>query len=157
VPSASTKALISGVICSSPWLRLAHPPPGVAFWLAPRLLRLFPKMPWYAPVNPAELSHDQAVIDDNKSDPLISPRVYLRAVVGPLLGGLKLLSDEYKNWPADLPILFTHGEDDPVTDCKASREMESKIEARDKECKTWKGAYHEVHNEEGEMKVGRIA
>ncbi|CEH16393.1 glycosyltransferase family 8 protein [Ceraceosorus bombacis] len=152
-PKAETKKLIKGIVVSSPWLRLTHPPPSAFFWLAPRLLKAFPNVMWYAPVNPAELSHDPAVVAENKKDPLISGVVYVRAIAGPLLGGPRLVSEWYKNYPKDLPVLFAHGEADPVTSPKASRELYEKLEASDKDYKSWPGFFHEGHNEKGDDKV----
>jgi acylglycerol lipase len=69
--------------------------------------------------------------------------VYLKCITGPLFGGVKLVEEEYKSWPEDKPILCVHGDADPVTSFKASKELLEKTKATDKEHKGFEGLFHE--------------
>lgn len=152
-PSQEVKDMVSGVILSSPWIKLTNPPPGILFWLAPRLIRMYYDMPWYAVVNVKECTSDVDAQKWTSEDPLVDGHVYLRAITGPLFGGVKLFESEYKNWPQDKSLLIVHGEKDPVTSCAATAQLVEKVQAKDKEHKGFAGLLHECWHEKGDAKV----
>ena len=86
------------------------------------------------------------------SDKLFRGDICIKTISGLLLEGYRVLSEGYKNWPEDLPILITHGENDPSTSPEASRQFIEKINAKDKEFKNWPGMLHEGHNERAELR-----
>lgn len=113
-------------------------------------------MPWYATVSVKDISSDVNVQKWTADDPLVDGHVYLRAIVSPLLGGVKLFEQDYKLWPADKPLLILHGGADPVTSCAASKQLVDKLDAKDKEHKEWPGLLHECWHESGDVKVEYI-
>lgn len=155
-PSEEMKKSISGVILSAPWFKLTHPPPGILFWLAPKLLSLSRNFPWTAGVAVKELSNDPQVQKWTEQDPLVDGHVYLRTIIDPLFGGVKLADEEYKNYPSTLPLLICHGGKDPVTSFKASKEVVEKAQVNDKEHKEFPGCLHEVWHEKGDVKIEYI-
>lgn len=94
-----------------------------------------------------QLAIDPTSVDEYERDPLVSGDTMLKTVAGLLVGGYKVLADEYTNWPPKLPILIQHGEKDPATSPTASRSFIEKIKCDDKEHKFWPGVKHEGHNE----------
>jgi acylglycerol lipase len=50
-PSAETVSLLSGVIATSPWHILTHPPPGIQRWIGGKAALIAPGMTIPAPVN----------------------------------------------------------------------------------------------------------
>lgn len=138
---------------SSPSLFPQQPPPGFLVSALQLALRLYGNMPYYAGVEPKDLSKDKDVQEWTRQDKLCDGHVYLKSIAGPLLGGVKILNEEYKNWPKEKPLLVTHGSADKVTSPKASEEFTKKVEAEDKEFKGWEGYYHEGWQEVGDEKV----
>lgn len=120
------------------------------------VLRYFPNFPYYAVVNPKEVSHDEEVQKWTAADPLVDGHVYLKCLPGPLLGGPKILAEDYKNWDETKPLLILHGDADQVTNCPGSRQLVEKTKASDKEHKEWPGQFHEVWHEKGDVKVDFI-
>ena len=130
-----------------------QPPPSILTWLAPKVLRHFPNFPYYAVVAVKDISHDEEVQKWSAADKLIDGNVYLKCLPGPLLGGAKMLDEDYKHWPQDKALLVAHGGADPVTSCKASKELVERTQAADKEYKQFDGLLHECWHEAGDAKV----
>lgn len=132
-----------------------QPPPGLITALAPTLLRFFPNLKYPAPLRAQDLTRDVAVQEAWKKDPLISGWVHAKSAWGPLTGGPKIVSDEYKYWPAELPLLIAHGEDDNVTDPKGSKQLVENLKAngaRDVEFKGFPDGRHEMMFEIDDVK-----
>lgn len=90
------------------------------------------------------LSRDQNIADEIANDPLIHPYVTLR-------WGTETLKTI--DWVKDhidqlnLPILLTHGGDDPIIDPKGSRDIFQDIPVPNKTLTIYPGSYHEPHND----------
>lgn len=147
---------LKGVIACAPLLRQA---PGAR---APALLiragsiigMLAPKMQLKTEVNATAICRDPVVQAAYAADPLCAPVGSYKGVADMLLGGETLVSRDYKNWPADLPLLVLHGTGDLVTCHDASAEFVRKAQADGKlvEFKSYEGFYHEMHNEPADDK-----
>lgn len=103
-------------------------------------------------LNPHHLTSDPEVAKKIVSDPFFRGDIFIKTVSGLLSDGYRILSEGYKNWPADLPILITHGEKDPSTSPDASRTFVEKLATNDKEFKSWPDMLHEGHNERPELR-----
>ena len=121
-------------------------------WLAPWLLWLFPNIPFYKSINPSGLTSDPRMQDSYHKDPLHDGNVYLKTVLEPLLAGYEILDKNYINWPINISLLISHGESDRSTSPEASRSFVDKIDAVDKEFKSWPDMLHEGHNERLEIR-----
>jgi len=136
---------ISGVISSSPWLRLTNPPSRIVRIAAAILKPLFPKMLINNGLKSTDLCHDTVVQSAYDNDPLIHWKVSLSTFFIINNGG---------EWAVEnagllqLPLLLMHGDADMITSFEASREFARKA---GQNCTfiEWPGLYHELHNEPG--------
>lgn len=142
LPPTTTEG-IAGVIGSAPWLKLTKPPPGVLHPVAKGLLKAFPNMPWISPVDAELCTRDPVNLEDMHKNPYLEKKVYLRAIIGPLLNGYDLFSNRYKNFPPHLPLLIFHGDEDPVVSYKGSVEFVDKVKTDDKKLVTYPNDLHE--------------
>jgi len=140
---------LAGVIATSPWLRLAFKPPALKVALGRLMDKLFPRLTLPNGLNPADLSHDPAVVSAYVNDPLVHDRLSARLGVEALENGLWALDHAAE---FSLPLLLLHGGADRMTSAEASREFASRAGSR---CtlKIWEGMYHELHNEYGKDEV----
>ncbi|GAA6007427.1 alpha/beta hydrolase [Rhodotorula paludigena] len=149
---------LSGVIASSPLLRQSKAVRAPLFVVrAGSLLgKLSGSLTLKATVTPEHTCRDPVVQKEYAEDPLCKQVGTFRGVADMLLGGERLVRQEYKRFPKDLPLLVVHGEADKVTDCDASREFADKVKneigAKDVTFKSFEGFFHEMHNEPGDEK-----
>ncbi|KAL9111712.1 MAG: hypothetical protein Q9227_003987 [Pyrenula ochraceoflavens] len=129
-----------------------QPPSALVLWLIPWLVWIYPNFPFKKSLNPENLTSDPETINNLRKDPLTRGDVYLKTVSGLLLRGYEMLARDYEFWPKHIPILITHGDDDPSTSPVASQELIKKIRATDKIFKSWPGMLHEGHNERPELR-----
>ncbi|THH13780.1 hypothetical protein EW146_g6476 [Bondarzewia mesenterica] len=146
-PDKETVSLLSGVISSSPLLRLSNPPLSFVRWVGGKACAVIPNFMIPASVQPEYLSHDPIIAEENTKDPLIKRSATLRAIDNMLSRGENLVTQNYKNWPKDLPLLIVHGTDDRVCSVKASEEFYGKVDASDKHLALYQDGYHELFNE----------
>jgi len=138
---------LSGIITSSPCIRLTKPPATITRWLGSRARSILPNQNIPASVDPKHLSHDPAVIKENETDQLIRRSASLRAVDDMLSRGENLAAKDYKKWPTALPVLVVHGTEDKVCSVEASKQFVEDLPASDKNISLYEGGYHELHNE----------
>jgi len=138
---------LSGVIASSPCLRLTKPPLGIVRWLGSRARAILPNQNIPASVESKYLSHDPAVVKENDEDKLIRRNASLRAVDDMLNRGENLVVKDYKKWPTALPVLVVHGTEDMVCSVEAAKQFVEKLPATDKNISLYEGGYHELQNE----------
>ncbi len=133
---------VSGIISTSPWLRLAKPVSTVLNFLASALNYIAPFLPMKSSVLPSEISHLDEEVMKYKNDPLnhnrITPKLYV---------SLKKAGEFALKYAKGIktPLLLMHGEADPITSFSASKEISTKIS-----CSTfipWPNMYHELQNE----------
>jgi alpha-beta hydrolase superfamily lysophospholipase len=137
-------ANISGVIATSPLLRLKMKVPAWKVALGRVLSSLTPTLSMKTGLDPNLLSRDQQIVRDYINDPLVhgvaSTRFYtelLRAVDETLRGGNKLT----------LPCLVMIGSGDGIVDPSTTQDFFGTIASSDKTLKVYDGLYHEVLNE----------
>jgi lysophospholipase len=135
---------ISGVIATSPLLRLKMEVPGWKVSLGKMLSSVAPTMSMKTGLDPNLLSRDREVVRNYIDDPLVhgvaSTRFYtelIRATDETLHGGGRLT----------LPCLVMVGTGDGIVDSSATNEFFGTIGASDKTLKVCEGLYHEILNE----------
>lgn len=138
---------LSGIIATSPCIRLTKPPAGVARWIGSRVRAILPNQNIPAAVEAKYLSHDPEVVKDNENDPLIRRSASLRAVDDMLNRGENLITKDYKKWPTALPVLVVHGTEDMVCSVETAKQFIEKVPAEDKRISLYEGGYHELQNE----------
>jgi len=138
---------LSGIIASSPCIRLTKPPMSITRRLGGLARAIFPNQNIPASVDSKYLSHDPEVVKDNETDNLVRRSVSLRAVDDMLNRGENLVIKDYKKWPAALPVLLVHGTEDMVCSVEASKQFVEQLPASDKKISLYDGGYHELQNE----------
>jgi alpha-beta hydrolase superfamily lysophospholipase len=133
---------ISGAIVTSPWLRLAFEPPKVKVMMATAMKNLLPGLVQPSGLNVSHISHDEAVIENYKSDPLVHDKISLS------LFNCAMSAAKYSLEHAaelKIPTLIIHGSDDQINSYSGSREFAEK--SGKVQFRIWEGGYHELHNE----------
>jgi alpha-beta hydrolase superfamily lysophospholipase len=150
---------ISGIIASSPWLRLAHPPSRLMRTFAAIMATVYPGFTSPNRLNPLELSHDRAVADAYANDPLVHGLISARTFS--LINDAGEFAIEHAG-ETRVPLLLMHGTADRITSIQASRAFFEKLAGRSDQGShplaapspalqhqfiAWPGLYHELHNE----------
>jgi len=140
---------ISGVIISSPYLKLAFDPPKWKIKMAKILGSLFPSLTLSNEIDPMELSHDPFVGKAYLEDPLVHNKVSLKLYNIATKQGIWALDNAHLlNYPA----LILHGDEDRLTSHLATEEFAVKAGPR-ATLKIWKGLRHELHQEKNKDEV----
>jgi len=100
----------------------------------------------------SDICRDKDVVKAYETDPLCTPFGTYKGTSDMILGGVGILSGEYKRFPPKLPVLFIHGTGDKVTFCEATEELSKKIPSEEVTFKPFEGLWHELHNEPGDDK-----
>lgn len=140
---------VKGVVCSSPWIRLAFAPPKAKVILANVLESIYPSLTLSSGLDSRSLSHDGAVCDAYSKDPLVHDLISVSLYNSMDRAGAKALAnaDQF-----GLPLFLFHGSEDKLTSFEASQEFAKK--ANDNVTfKPWEGLYHETHNEPQKQQV----
>jgi alpha-beta hydrolase superfamily lysophospholipase len=135
---------ISGVIATAPLLKLKMKVPSWKVALGKMLSSVSPTMSMKTGLDPKLLSHDQEVVRNYVSDPLVhdvaSTRFYtelMRATSETTSGASRLT----------IPCLIMQGGDDGIVDPTATQDFFRDVASSDKTLKMYDGLYHEIHNE----------
>jgi len=133
---------IKGAIISSPWFRLNFKEPKLKYAMGQVIHNLFPSFSFSNGLNPDDFAHDKIVGKVYSSDPLVHDRISAR-----LFFSIKKYGEfaVEKASLIEIPILVTHGSDDPITSKVASREFADQLSKV--EYKIWEKTKHEPHND----------
>jgi alpha-beta hydrolase superfamily lysophospholipase len=148
------KPSVRGIIASSPWLRLAKPPPAPARMLASLIAGFLPSLIIPNGIDPSDLSHNEAVAKAYAEDPLVHRKISMKTFA------IITRSGEYAIEQAatlEVPFLLLHGTDDRITSHAASEDFFNRLAGEQNRFVSWPGLYHELHNEfEKEKVLGTI-
>ncbi|MCX6253482.1 MAG: lysophospholipase [Bacteroidia bacterium] len=133
---------VKGAIVTGPFLRLAFEPPRIKLILASIMKNLLPGLVQPIGLNASHLSHDEAVVEKYKSDPLVHGKISVSLFHGSMTSAKYSLSHASE---LKVPTLILHGSDDLIISPEGSREFAGKTGMV--ELKIWDGGYHELHNE----------
>lgn len=133
---------IKGAIVTSPWLRLSFEPPRIKVLLASLMKNLVPGLVQPTGLNVSHISHDQAVVEKYKSDPLIHDMCSV-SLYNEAMKAARYSLDHASE--LKIPTLLIHGSDDQINSPDGSREFAEKSDKV--QLKIWEGGYHELHNE----------
>jgi acylglycerol lipase len=133
---------VKGAIVTSPWLRLSFEPSKFKVKLATFMKGILPGLIQPSGLVVEHISHDPAVVEKYKADPLVHDKISVSLFHSAMSAGAFALGHA-----ADLkiPLLLMHGSDDQICSPEGSREFASKTNLA--ELKIWEGGYHEIHNE----------
>jgi alpha-beta hydrolase superfamily lysophospholipase len=133
---------LSGLIASSPLLRMAVSPARWKLLVAKGLRPLLPRLALASGLNDEDLSRDASVVAAYRADPLVHDRVTAR-FLDVLAAGEWALGHAAQ---LSMPLLLMHGEADRITSARASLEFAARS-GRECEIKLWRSLYHEIHHE----------
>jgi alpha-beta hydrolase superfamily lysophospholipase len=133
-----------GVIASAPALQFAFEPPAALVTLVRFLSRVAPRTIISNQLDASGLTHDQAIVETYKADPLVHGKVTPRAAVELTTTQADTLA---RAGQTNLPLLILHGSADPIIAADGSREYYEKASSTDKTLKIYEGLYHEIFNE----------
>ena len=137
------KPVVTGVIATGPWVRLAFEAPALKV-MAGRLLRHWlPNLRLPNGLAVHFLSHDPEVVAAYQRDPLVHNLLSAGAGMA-LLEGASWLNQYTGETPA--PLLLMHGGGDKITSAPATRELAARLTGNITH-REWPDLYHEIHNE----------
>lgn len=133
---------LTGVISSSPWLKLAFEAPAIKLLLAKMVNGIYPAFTQASNLETAALCRNTAVVEAYNSDPLVHDKISSNLFLNMHNAGLWALqhANEF-----DLPLLIFHGSEDRITSAQATIEFSRKVKTAT--FKLLEGFYHESHNE----------
>jgi alpha-beta hydrolase superfamily lysophospholipase len=146
------KNKVTGIISTSPWLRLVVKPKNIGILLSRILRKLFPSLIEGTKLDINLLSHDPQVAIDYEKDPLTHSIITPQLFFGTEKAAKKAIKNIHK---LSLPLLLMHGTGDLVTSCKTSQKIAKKADNFNKNITfiSWPDYFHELHNETGNEKV----
>lgn len=141
---------LSGLILSSPYLRLPFKPPWAKVAAAKAIGRVVPWLPIKYELKPEDLTADpeaqRQVAKDHLYNHVLTPR-WLTEVGAAQLKAMAMA-------PAiTVPSLLYWGTEDRVVDAAASREFAQRLGSSDKQSREYEGMRHETMNEVGREQV----
>jgi alpha-beta hydrolase superfamily lysophospholipase len=140
---------VSGIVASSPFLKLAFEPPAWKLAFGNWMRKIYPSLTVSNEINPSHLSHDAEVVKAYIADPLNHDRVS---------PNYSVLLIETGSWAIQnagrlkKPVLIIHGTADQLTSYKGSEAFAANNQEM-VNINLYPGAYHELHNEPGREEV----
>ncbi len=140
---------LSGIIATSPSLRLAFAPPKLKLIMGKFFATVMPAMLMNNGLEQEALSQDKAIVKAYADDVLVHDRVSAKLAINLIDSGTYAL-EHASDW--HLPLLLMHGTGDRITSSKASQEFAQNA-GSSVELVLWEGYYHETHNDFGKQQV----
>jgi alpha-beta hydrolase superfamily lysophospholipase len=137
------KPSIVGLITTSPWLRLIHPPSDFIRIIGKFLTKMVPGISLYNGLNSRYLTHDEFVTKTLVKGPLVHDKISIKLFFDIAESGDYILQNRHR---FNVPLLMMHGTRDRISSCRACAEF-SQYTSKNTCFKPWDGGYHELHNE----------
>lgn len=137
------------VVASSPWLRLTKPPVAPVQWLASVINKINPGFTIPNGLNGDDLCHDKKEAQAYIDDPLNHGKVSVSTFFNIKNSGEWAIKNASK---LKIPMLLMHGDADPITSYAASQEFHKNSNSF-LTFLSFKGLFHELHNEPGEKEM----
>jgi alpha-beta hydrolase superfamily lysophospholipase len=131
-----------GAIVTSPWLKLTFQPGKSKIIIAGIMKNLLPGLTQPSGLVVDHISHDRAVVERYKSDPLVHDKISVSLFHNAMNAAASALVNAGS---LNIPLLLMHGSDDMICSPEGSREFAAGTKMA--ELKIWEGGYHELHNE----------
>ncbi|TIB39543.1 hypothetical protein E3P86_01090, partial [Wallemia ichthyophaga] len=143
---------LKGAIAMSPLIRLTKPPPNFLISLVNKCKGIVGSFTISPMINPEDRTHDKVVQNAIEEDALAAKTATLGGVCDMLRYGSLLISQDYKFYPSNVPLLISHGDSDNLNSFEASKLFIDSVMARSKQLKRYPNARHELFMEAGELK-----
>ena len=134
---------VTSFVVQSPLLAVGFPVPEWKLRLARWLVRSAPRLRLPGGVKPEWLSHDPAVVEQYRRDPLVTHVISLRGYFA-LQQAMTLARERVAEVKA--PTFLAYGEADHVVDVSACRDFAARLQC-EKQIRVYPGVYHELHHE----------
>ena len=135
---------LKGVVATSPGLAPGTTTPPIKLLLAKVMARLAPGFSMSNGLDLNNLSHNAAVIQAYKADPLVHDRISARLGLDLITCG-QWIQEHAAEFP--LPLLLVRGSADRLVSNEAIQAFAQAVPADKLTYKVWDGLYHETHNE----------
>ncbi|WP_027391155.1 alpha/beta hydrolase [Aquimarina latercula] len=136
------KPEVTGVIITSPFLRLAFQPPKWKMTMGKMFQKIAPSVTLPSGLDVKAISRIADEVEKYENDPLIHDRVSTNFTLPIIEAGIWVIS---KAAFVEKPVLIVHGTADQITDYRASQEFAEKNDLIS--FIPFKGGYHELHND----------
>jgi alpha-beta hydrolase superfamily lysophospholipase len=143
------RSTLSGVVASSPWIRLPEQPSALLVGFAFVMSHVLPSLTKANGLDIRELSNDPEVAAAYQADPLVHDRISMALGLS-MLKGARRLDRQSGDSPA--PLLLLHGSKDRLTDPEGTQALGERL-GGDVTLKIWPDMKHELHNETDKEKV----
>ena len=142
------KPNITGLIASSPWLKLGFEPPKIQVKLANIVKNIFPGLSQKTGFHKEDLSKNLKNIELYENDDLVHGKITVKMFIEAYDAAQWALNNASE---MPIPFLLMHGSEDKMTSPEGSKIFASKNNKTN--LKIWEGSYHEIHNEENNIDV----
>lgn len=136
------KPNITGLIATSPWLKLAFEPPKFDVFMGGIIKKILPSFTQKSKLDISQLSRNDESNNKYEKDDLVHGYVSVSTFFGAREAARWALENASK---MHVPFLLMHGSADKITSPEGSKEFALKSDKT--ELKIWDGFYHEMHNE----------
>ncbi|MDF1570675.1 MAG: lysophospholipase [Bacteroidales bacterium] len=144
-----TNAAVDGLVTTSPWLRLVHPPSKALVSVASQLRKIAPGLTLSNGLDADDISSDKAEADKYRDDPLVHDRISLGLFFSVFEAGNDVMNHAQE---IKCPFLIMHGTGDRITSHEASSEFAANS-GNTTTLKLWEGSRHELHHEPNREEV----
>jgi len=144
---------LSGLIATSPFLKLAFKPPAWKLAFGKVIDKIYPSLTMPNELDVQALSKDQQEVDAYLNDPLVHDKVSTRFSLAFMKTGEWAIANASS---LKIPMLLIHGTKDRITSEKASKEFADNSKGK-VDFYPVENGFHELHHDlEKEMVLGKI-
>ena len=140
---------VQGVIASSPWLKLVHPPTPLLVWIARWASYLVPWLTVSTGIKADQLSHDGMGTRSSKTDPLLHKKISIKLFIDLWKNSKIMLHNKHR---LNIPLLLMHGTADQLTSYQATESFAQNAEGNIT-FREWHEMRHDLLNDAGNEAV----
>ena len=142
---------VQGVIVSSPWLKLLHPPSSILVWIAKWASHIVPWLCVRTGIKADQLSQGDNTTKSTKTDPLLHKKISIKLFSDLWSNGEMML---HKKLRTEIPLLLMHGDADTLVSFQAVKTF-VKRNRKFIYLKKWHKMRHDLLNDVGKDVVFR--
>jgi len=142
--AAARGRTLAGLVLSSPALAPGRDVPRWMLAVSRVISRVWPTFPAIR-IDPALLSRDPAVVEANRTDPLVHHAAVPARTGAEILDAMARI--ERGRGALRVPVLVYHGTDDKLTEPDGSRAFGARVGSPDRTLTLYEGGFHETMND----------
>lgn len=152
--AAARDRTLAGLVLSSPALAPGRDVPRWMLAVSRVISRVWPTFPAIR-IDPALLSRDPAVVEANRTDPLVHHAAVPARTGAEILDAMARI--ERGRGALRVPVLVYHGTEDKLTEPDGSRAFGARVGSPDRTLTLYEGGFHETMNDlERERVIGAL-